>query len=82
MPKNFKNKSGIRIEAKDDKGNAKILNTHFNSLFNGKVKVDETVLEEIHQTKNSKHLNEILNAKEVNMSLISWPMIKHWGSLA
>jgi hypothetical protein len=39
IPKKFKNKSGIG--AKDDEGNAKILNTHFYSLFNSKVQVDE-----------------------------------------
>jgi hypothetical protein len=59
----FKNKSGI--EAKNDEGNAKKLNTHFYSLFNSNEQVDETVLDGIPQRKIADHLDKVPSAKEI-----------------
>jgi hypothetical protein len=69
MPRNFKNKLGI--EAKNDENNAKILNTHFYSLFNSNVLVDETVLERIPQRKVATHLDETPSEKEVKSAIDS-----------
>ncbi len=56
MPKNFKSKAGV--EAKTDKDNAKILNTHFHSLFSSQVKIDATVLNECPQCEINHTLGD------------------------
>jgi hypothetical protein len=47
IPKNFKSKNGI--EATCNNNNAQILNSHFCSLFNSKVEIDDTVIESLSQ---------------------------------
>lgn len=40
LPSNFRNKNGV--EAKTDNDNAKILNAHFQSVFNSEYQLDST----------------------------------------
>ncbi len=63
MPKTFKFKNGI--EAKCDKDNARILNSHFHSLFYSEVEVDMTVLEELPQYEVKQELGEAPTHAEV-----------------
>jgi hypothetical protein len=67
IPKNFKNKSGI--EAKNDTDNAKILNTHLYSLFNSKVQVDYSVLENKPQRETASQLDKAPSEKEIRSAI-------------
>jgi hypothetical protein len=88
MPKKLKSQMGI--EEKNDNDNAKILNTHFHSIFNSQVEIDPTVLNELPQHEvdhtlgtlpsKSKIKNAIKNMahdKSPGQSDLSTDMIKN-----
>ncbi len=69
IPKNFKSVNGI--EAKCDKDNAKILNSHFHSLFNSEVEVDLTVLENLKQYEVNLELDAVPTRDEITRAIKS-----------
>ncbi len=77
MPKNFKTKSGVK--AKNDKDNAKVLNTHFYYLFKSQVQVDKTILEEIPQREIESQLDETRSMKEIKSAINSMAHEKALG---
>jgi hypothetical protein len=78
MPKKFKSKACV--EAKTDEDNAKILNTHFHSLFNSQVKIDTTVLDKLPQYEINHTLGDLPSKSEIKNAIKKWPMINFQAS--
>jgi len=77
LPNNFKFKNGT--EAKNDNDNAKILNTHFSSLFNSQVPVDFTVLDKLPQYEVKHEFGETPTHTEIQSAINSMEYDKSPG---
>ena len=76
-PTNFKYKNGT--EAKNDRDNADILNSHFSSLFNSQVNIDYSVLDNLPQQEIKHEYGNTPTPKEIRTAINSMAYDKSPG---